>query len=220
VEKMYHTAELPFDPDKFKFQGLRGKGGQSKVYLLESLEKELPSYVLKIFRDTYIKKYFKNTDEVGRLFKEELEQVREWYSKDLRDIFLQEFLIKLKSPADKKESLAILQPYQTGEIKDIFTGITKDELIKLLDTDPVLKNKFIKFVKQSIIHEKATEEVLDFLGDKNLSLVSTENENQLVILDPHHVHKTSNKENDSGKRCQEKLEYLKEVVSNLKLDTQ
>jgi hypothetical protein len=215
-EKIYNTTELPFNPDKFKFKGLKGRGGQSQVYLLESLEKELPSYVLKMFRDTYIKKFFENSDEAGRLFKEELEKIMEWYSEDLHDIFLQEFLIKLKSPTLKKESLAILQPYQTGEIKDIFTEISKKELIELLNSDTILKEKFKKFVKETIMHAESTEETLDFLGDKNLSIIFTKDEEKLVILDPHHIYKTSDKENGCGEKCQEKLKYLKEVVSVLK----
>ena len=129
--------------------------------------------------------------------------------------FLQEFLIKLKSPIHNKESLAILQPYQTGEIRDIFTEIPKEKLIELLNSNSALKAKFIKFVKQTLAHAEATEETLDFLGDKNLSIISTEDEDRLVVLDPHHVYKTSDQENNSGERCQEKLKYLGEVVGEL-----
>ena len=101
-EKLYDTTELPFNPEKFSFKGLEGRGGQSRVYLLKSLETELPSYVLKIFRNTYIEKFFKNSDEAIELFKSEIKQIKEWYSEDLCDMFLQEHILKLKSPTKKR----------------------------------------------------------------------------------------------------------------------
>ncbi|PJE57416.1 MAG: hypothetical protein COU82_02085 [Candidatus Portnoybacteria bacterium CG10_big_fil_rev_8_21_14_0_10_38_18] len=44
----YHQEELPFNPEKYKFEEKIGIGGQSRVYLLESQTKENPSMVLKI----------------------------------------------------------------------------------------------------------------------------------------------------------------------------
>ncbi len=217
-EKIYNTTELPFNPEKFSFEGLEGHGGQSRVYLLKSLENNLPSYALKIFRSTYLKRFFENTDTAIESFRSEIKQVKEWYSPDLHDIFLAEYMLKLKDPFTKKEALAVLQPYQTGEIKDIFTDISKDDLITLLNNNADLKNKFIKFTKQTLQHANKTEEVLDLLGDKNLSIISSENNDRLVVLDPHHIYKTSDSENNVGVRCQEKLAYLKSVLNELSSD--
>jgi len=198
-EKIYDSSELPFDPKRFNFEGLKSCGGAVRVYLLKSLENELPSYALKIFRDSYIKRFFKNSDEAAKLFKEELEEIKKWYSDDLRNIFLPEYIIKLKSPLNKKESLAILQPYQTGEIIDIFEEIKKEDLIKLLKEDFDFQKTFLSFINQTINHVETTEEILDFLGNKNLSIiVNQESKPKLIVLDPHHVFKTSDKKNHCG----------------------
>ncbi len=214
-EGLYNTTELPFNPEKFSFEGLKGRGGQSRVYLLKNLEENSPSYALKIFRSAYLKKFFKNTEAAVASFREEIKQVKEWYSPDLHDIFLDEYMLKLKDPFTKKEALAVLQPYQSGEIKDIFTDISQEELIALLSHNTKLKDKFIKFTKQTLAHAEKTEEVLDLLGDKNLSIISNKNDDRLIVLDPHHIYKTSDQENNAGPRCQEKLTYLKTISDKL-----
>ena len=215
-EKIYDSSELPFDPEKFSFEGLKSYGGAVRVYLLKSLENRLPSYALKIFRDSYIKKFFENSDEAAKLFKEEVEEIKKWYSDDLHDIFLPEYIIKLKSPSSKKESLAILQPYQTGEIIDVFEEIKKEDLIKLLKENLDFQKTFLNFITKTVKHVEKTEEILDFLGNKNLSIIiNQEKKPKLIVLDPHHIFKTSDKQNHCGERCAKRIDYLKSVAQEL-----
>ena len=111
--------------------------------------------------------------------------------------------------------MAVLQPYQTGEIRDIFTEISQENLIELLNNNLELKNKFINFTKQTLKHAESTQETLDLLGDKNLSIILNEDEDKFVILDPHHIYKTSDKEHDCGARCQQRLDYLKDILEKI-----
>ena len=208
---IYDIEELPFDPKKFSFEGLKDIGGVSKVYLLKSLDEDLPSYALKIIKDFSEQLISEGGEEVANYFKEEYEEIKSWYSGDALKVFLPEYVLRFKNPKGKRVAVGILQPYKTGEIKDFFNEIEKDELIELLKNNNKLKGIFISFVDQTVERANKTEEILDFLGNKNLSVIGQEGEAELRVLDPHVIYKVSDKGNDPSKRSMEYLEYLKEI---------
>lgn len=152
---------------------------------------------------------------MAKEFMDEFEEIKGWYSEDLQDIFLPEYLLKLKNPFSKKDTFAVLQPYQGGEIRDVFTEIEKENLLKLLENDTELKEKFVKFVNQTLKKAEKTGLTLDFLGNKNLSIISDNKKSRLVVLDPHHTYKTDEQENNCGQRCVEKLNYLRNLIKEI-----
>ena len=144
----YNSKELPFSADKFSFEGIKDSGSTSQVYLFKSLQpQERTSWALKVLKDEYVSDNFENLNQAGKFFSQEYKEIKGWYGDELSDLFLPEYIVKLKSPKNKK-SMAILQPYQGKEMKDIFIEIPKEKLINLLETNQELKNKFIGFIKK------------------------------------------------------------------------
>jgi hypothetical protein len=208
---IYNVEELPFSPESFSFEGLKDIGGVAKVYLLKSLDENLPSYALKIIKESSEQLISEGNEEVSNNFKEEYEEIKSWYSGDALKVFLPEYVLRFKNPKGKRVAVGILQPYETGEIRDLFNEINKDELTELLKNNNELKEVFISFVSQTLERANKTEEVLDFLGNKNLSIIGQEDEAKLRVLDPHVIYKVSGKGNERSKRSAEYLEYLKEI---------
>lgn len=212
---LYDDLELPFSPEKFSFAGLLDRGGVAKVYLLESKVGSMPSYVFKVIKDSYFKLKGIPEEEGGKFLLDEYNLVRSWYSEKAQAVFLPEYVIRMKGPSERKGVFAILQPFQSGSIKDLFNEITKEELVDKFDSNEELKNLFLVFTKETLAHEKETGEVLDFLGNKNLSIIESEKEEQLVVLDPHVIYKTSDPEKNVGERSREKLRYLADLLHEI-----
>jgi hypothetical protein len=213
---LYDTKELPFKPDKFSFEGIIGRGGGSKVYILKSLDKKLSSYVIKIIKNLYAEIILNNSEDAAVALKNEYEQIRSWYKGDAQKVFLPEYILKLKNPKNKKIAIAILQIYQGGEIKDIFNETKKEDLIKILQENEVLRKIFINFTEQTIKHADETQEILDFFGNKNLSLINDNGNYKLMVIDPHVIYKTSDDKNKCGEKAMKYLNYLKEISKMVK----
>lgn len=213
----YNLKELPFRPDQFSFEGIKGSGATSCVHLLKSKNPEKSSWALKVLKNKYVKQNFDSLDQAGQFFVKEYQQVRDWYGQELSDFFLPEYIIKLKNPrkSEKCDSLAILQPYQGQELQDVFTEIPKNELVNLLQENKNLGHKFVHFINATLDHEAKTGETLDLIGRKNISLVDHGKDARFVVLDPHWIHWTDKDKDDSALQTRQRLNYLKEILDEI-----
>lgn len=209
LKKFYYKGynELPFDPNNFTFDGLKNEGSSSLVYLLKNKETNGISWVFKIIKDEYIKK-FSSIEEAGKFLMQELNEIKSWYTEDLADeIFLPEFLIQLKGPNNQK-SLAILQPFKYKNLlRDIFTEIDQNEFTEIMKRNDNLCSTFIKFSEQTINHATLTKKTLDLIGNKNVVIFDNQ---KLIILDPHFIHSTKNEPDGSSENTQKRLGELRQ----------
>jgi hypothetical protein len=185
----YQTEVLPLDAGHFQFESKKvGSGGECMVYKLTALDPGVPSYVIKIDQRNGTKRVDELVDR-GKQVKAEYELECEWY-RDLPGLIPEELQFIAKSPRRGGNALFTIQKYfgTADEIHDLFRGYPKDELIRILRSDPDLCNRFKRFA--TITLERAEREGLvpDTLGDRNIVLVDCPTaRRQIHILDPHAI---------------------------------
>ncbi|NMC51297.1 hypothetical protein GYA54_01030 [Candidatus Kuenenbacteria bacterium] len=217
----YDIKELPFNPEKFDFNGLVDRGGTMDVYYLRNKEEPAKSWALKILKSRGGRISFDSLRDAGRSFVKDYQYIKSWYSAEIqKEVFLEQFVLRLKDPRTKKDSIAVLQRYG-DELRDVFCEIRRDELVSFLRRDNKLKEVFINFVEETRKHEQQTGEVVDFIGFRNLSIMREGEGYRLALLDPHDIHKTED-ENGKGDLSVERsvamLEYLVGIADELKND--
>jgi len=210
IQKKEYSGQLPFNPNDFEFKGEIDKGGEHKVYLLESLKGEIPSYVLKV-------NHLKTGDaeqikEEAIGFKKEYERVKKLYA-SIPGIVPEEATMVATDPQTGEPRIATIQRFNGHEIRDFLEDFDHDELISLLVDNSALFDEARKFFE---ITEKEYETqgfVIDLIGKKNLSIVKNrEGEYRLLILDPHN---SVRKDNDNEIRHEEqemKILRLKRIL--------
>lgn len=206
-ERMYDSRNLPFDPKRFKFNNLLGMGGESKVYHLEAKDSAEPSWILKYYRKR--KGSVDELVEQGKEIREEYERIKKWYS-IIPGIVPEEHMMIAEDPKSQEAMLVIVREFVADEILDIFADISEQKLIKLLESNHKLRDDFQKFCQITFFHEEETHEVIDLLGNKNVSLLRRGNEYKLVILDPHIIYSTE-------KSIEHKKVRLKRCLNNYEL---
>ena len=205
-------SRLPFNPDKLEFKGRIGKGGEHKVYLLESTDKSAPSYALKL--------NFQNLGSLDQIkkkaaeFKKEHEEIKQRYEA-IPGIVPKELTIISSDLRRGKPIMATIQKFYGGKIRDLFHDFSREELLELFEREPKLCDEFKQFQK---ITEKEYNDkgvTIDFPGDKNLSIIETEAGPKLIILDPHNmVSKDSEGERvEAQEKCMRELRNIYEAVS-------
>lgn len=201
-------SQLPFDPDKLNFKDEIGKGGEHKVFLLESTSADSPSYVLKINCQNHgsLEKIQKKAVD----FKNEYEEISQKY-KSIPGIVPSELTTIIANPRNGKPIMATVQKYFGQEIKDLINDFNKEELIDLLINDPELLEDFHKFYE--IMKNEYTKKgiTIDLLGDKNLSIVSFDSKRSLLILDPHSSISKAKDDQERIKRQENRVNELKEI---------
>ena len=206
----YSSGNLPFDPEKFKFDETNlGNGGQVRVYLLES-KTEGPSVAIKVFRPEN-----KPSDPVrlATRLKQERRDIESLYS-SIPDLVPEEHYIVMEDPFKKgRAATTIIEEFIGGKMFDIFS-FSPEELIRLATDNPILKNQLIKFIQITLQNESVNGEVVDILGPKNLIAVNIKDGSfRLVLLDPHIHIKTKESMDKRAIRAKEKLDFLKKVLS-------
>ncbi|MEX2028983.1 MAG: hypothetical protein WD963_00685 [Candidatus Paceibacterota bacterium] len=206
----YHSENLPFNPEKFRFEETNlGNGGQMRVYLLES-KTNAPSMAIKVPRPEN-----ETLDAVKLItrLKQERESIEKLYSA-IPDLVPQEHYIVMEDPFKKgRQAATIVEEFIGGEMFDIFS-FSPEELHTLTKNDSSFKNQLIKFIQITLRNESTNGEVVDILGPKNIIAVKTQNNSYgLILLDPHGYIKTKGNTDPRQIRAQEKLDFLKQVLS-------
>jgi hypothetical protein len=76
-----------------------------------------------------------------------------------------------------------LQPYVQGQKHDLFDGFSDEELLKLFEENPFLREQFIFFAEQTIHQWNGGKECYDLLGHENIVVVEDGGEFRLRIID-------------------------------------
>lgn len=210
----YQNAVLPIDPEKYVFdEKMVGGGYECNAYRLNSLDPALPSLVIKI--DQFITR---STDKLlarAKAVKGEYEERKEWY-RDLPALIPDEYHFIGKSPRGGKRALFTIQRFlgNMDEMKDVFRGISKEELLEVLRQNSQLRADFRKFVEITSRRAHERDEMIDTLGDKNLVLIRKESGASFILLDPH-VTKHPVADEKESVRIQADLAYLEGIIATL-----
>ncbi len=200
--------KLPFNPEQLELKGVTGKGAVSKVFLLESKNSRVPSYVLKLGY-----KNFGSLDEILNIAKQaqkDYEKIRDIY-KELPGFIPEEMTVLLSHRKNGESAVATIQKFLGNNLRDLFEDISREEFLELMRCYPSFRNDFIKFTEISTNLEKDTGEVIDLLGNKNLSITEKEEAPRLVFLDPHLISSTSSKDKDRSHHLKSHLAYLENI---------
>lgn len=199
-------SRLPFNPDQLEFKGRIDKGWEHMIYLLESKDEKIPSYVLKI--------NLLNTGSAEELaekaveFKNEYKRLKDLYAA-ISGLVPEEFTMIAASPRGGQPSIATIQKFIGYEIKDLIEDYEIKELSVLFKNEPGLLADYQKFMEITEKEFNSSGRVIDLIGDKNLAIVKIGGEHKLIILDPH------NSVSDNGK--DDRIERQKEKMDKLGL---
>lgn len=204
--------KLPFCFEQLEFKGQIGRGAISKAYLLESKDKNGPSFVVKI--------EYKNSGTVDELMetarqnREDYKKIREIYS-SMPELIPEEITVLLSHRKSGEPSAATIQKFLGNNLRDVFNDFSREELLKILRNSRSLGDDFIKFTKISVELERNSSEVIDLLGDKNLSIAKQGEKFNLVFLDPHLVSSTKSDDEERASRLKKALSYLNEISQEI-----
>jgi len=212
----YKTDDLPFDPERYEFnEGALGRGGENDVYRLEAKKNGEPSWALKINHQDRgdVKSLTARAKEISQ----EYEMVKDWYD-EIEGLVPREWTMILAGPRDGQAAIATIQEYYGTRIRDVFKEVDADELTTLLGNQPQLKADFENFLRISREQVALTGNTIDLLGDKNLSLIKKDDEERLIILDPHLISNPVRKEAEIKTKLEAKLAYLEQVIEAVPRD--
>ncbi|MCX6729905.1 MAG: hypothetical protein NT058_00165 [Candidatus Portnoybacteria bacterium] len=181
--------EPPFNPQEYKLRERIGGGGECQVYLLQGQTEENSSWALKITMPDKNKP--KSISERLKFIKNQRQKVLDLYQ-DIPDLIPPEYSLVLSDPNRcELPAIATLQPFVSGEIEDIFRR-SPEELVNLTNQDNLFREQLKNFCQKTIDDFKKTGEVLDMLGEENVSVIENKNkEKRLIILDSHLVYNFS-----------------------------
>ncbi len=205
--------KLPFSFDQYELQEKIGKGVASKVHLLQAKESSEPSYVVKI---NYAQGG--SVDELQRKAQaqhEEYENVSNIY-KDIEGFILPEQSIITTDKKNGEPVIATIQEYAGQNMRDFFSEIEKKELERMLEKNENFRTEFIKFADITLKLFQEKGEVVDLLGDKNLSVVEVKGEPHLKFIDPHDISVTSCDDAERVRNLQKKLDYIRKIREEIK----
>jgi hypothetical protein len=175
-------SRLPFNPKKLEFKGNLGRGGEHKVYMLESTDSRIPSYALKL--NSQSRGDLGEIQKRASVFRKEYLDIKQRYAA-IPGIVPDEHTLITHDLRKGRPIMATVQKFYGGRIRDFFNDISREELMELLRNNPGFREDFIKFqqIAEKEYHDNATS--IDFPGDKNFSVIDAADGPKLVILDPH-----------------------------------
>lgn len=211
--RLYFQKTLPFNPEKYKFKERIGKGGGCRVYLLESQTKDQPSLVVKILvPDVDGKTIIESINACGV----DYEYMKNVY-REIPETILPEQFVIIDDPFQRGVSAAgtSLQPFMAGKIKDIF-DFKQEELKEISAKNPVFKEQLAKFCSITQENFQKEHKALDFLGKDNVVIVSSEEGEKLIVLDPYNIYLKDDPKETRHARTNECLKFLQAVEQEIK----
>lgn len=201
-------SKLPFDLDHYDFQERIGKGGISKVHLLQAKNENEPSYVVKV---DYHKRG--SVDELQKKAQEQHEEYEEISGiyREIEDFVPREQTIITTDKKNDTPVIATIQEYFGKNIRDIFTEIKKENLLALLKDNHQFRREFIEFSDITLDLASEKNKIIDFLGNKNLCVIEAKGIPHLKFIDPHTISSTESDDKERIERLQESLEYIKDL---------
>ncbi|MFA6995471.1 MAG: hypothetical protein WC249_03640 [Patescibacteria group bacterium] len=209
----YRTEHLPISPESYEFKGgTIGRGGENDVYLLEARKENLSSWVLKI---NHVDKG-DTTQLVARAkeIKNDYEQIKNWFQ-DMPGLIPEECTVIMEDPRDRQPAIITLQQYYGREIRDVFKDIDLENREKIFQDSPEFKEEIQKFLKINEDKLQETGNMIDLIGAKNLSFVKVDDQDKLLVLDPHLISNPFRSEDSTKKKQRERLDYLHTLVDGV-----
>lgn len=205
-----NTKNLPFSDDDLCFKKKVNHGFASEVFLLESQNKSIDSFALKV---NYME-HGTPTELAERANdqRQEYERIKELYKESPNVIPWQASLI-IESPRTKRPAIATLQEFQSGKMRDLFDDFSPTELISELKNDAQLQSDFLSFSATTLSVWKDEGISVDLLGKENLIIVQSEQCSHLKFLDPHDMINDGDANGDRQERIEERLAYLESIKS-------
>jgi hypothetical protein len=202
-------SKLPFNTSTLEFKGKISSGSQSDVYLLESKDRKLPSYALKLLT---VGLKGSTVNELAQDLKAEYESTKNVF-KDVPEVLPKEMVLILDNPsihARNEATVGIVERFYGEDLRDFFTGLSHEELLNIVKSDPRFRDVLARFTAVSVNHERETGEIMDLTGLNNLSIVKRDNNYELIFLDPHTAYPQDEHDN-RGERLKKLLAYMEEV---------
>lgn len=181
-ESLYDPSQLPFNFEEFSYEGRVGMGGENYVFLFESKEKNVSSFVFKVdYRDS------SDADDllkIARERKSEYEWMRQQFSEMPNLIPEEHFLITEDPKKERCGVVASVQKFVGHDIKDFFSTPLED-IQKICEENEELKKDIKKFTSINLkIYEEGN--IIDLLGKKNIVFTKDKEEKEkLIFIDPH-----------------------------------
>jgi len=217
IKYNYKTENLPFDPNVYDFQeGVIGNGGENDVYLLDSRDKDTPSLVLKFDHQDC-----GDIPDLARRAKEirsEYERVKTWFQ-DIPELIAEEYSVIMEHPRNGRPTITTLQKYYGRQPKDLFDMIEQDNWPDYIATQPRLQQDIATFITINEKQDRESSEMLDLLGKRNISVIESDRESRLLVLDPHLISHPDREKKDIIKRQRQKLARLQELMATGKSKT-
>ena len=157
---------------------LMSYGSGSTVFLLDT-----PGgpKVLKIFRRSLGKKDLSLFNVAGE-FQAKYRTVSHWFNNADFQLVPPALFLILHGPLLGKPAAATLQPFITGEKKDLFLDFQDDELLRLFQSDPQLRQQFVFFAGK-VLEMAAAGLCMDFIGRNNVLLIRVRADCCLAVID-------------------------------------
>lgn len=206
--------KLPFDLKKLSIDENKiNEGMVSEIFILQSKDGSVPSYVLKI--DYVSGGNVEKLHKTAIKDKNEYEEIRNNYH-DVENLIPEEYQLIAESPKSKKPAIITVQKFIEGDIRDIFK-LEEKELIELLKSDESLKSSFLKFMEVSLRLWEEKGKIIDLKGESNLVVVGQKGGgNNLVFLDPHNLSLSQRANGKWMRQLEERLLYLKKIYESVK----
>lgn len=204
-------SRMPFDFQRFSFEGKIGRGAQCEAFLLSSKEQGLPSYVVKMQNGVTPEMQAPTLAETAKNLKNEYEFIRDMYE-ELPEIIPPEFTIILENIAltrfVKKPQIAFIQRFYGKDIKDFFKEVSLDEILSLCRLDVNFLVSLKKFIDITLKTYEEKGIIVDFFGPKNLAVINQEGHFSLMLLDPHVIYSNKDMKSWNNIEAQKAIDYL------------
>lgn len=158
---------------------LMSYGSGSTVFLLDT-----PGgwNVLKVFRRS-LGKTGPNLLNLTIEFQTKYLTVSRWFNQEGFRLVPPALFLLLHGPLLGKPAAATLQPFLSGELKDLFLDYQDSELLGLFKGDRELKRQFVHFARK-VLQVAAEEGVcMDFIGRHNVVLIQDHTGCRLAVID-------------------------------------
>jgi hypothetical protein len=167
------TENLPFTSGETP---LIGRGCENFVFKLPS-EKPM---VLKVDKNSLTMTTEEKIEHAKQL-QAAHEQTRKWFE-DVEGFVEPSQVIVGQLPFKNAPAVGIVQPYEKG-IQGIFEDFQGDELINFLAQNDTLRRDFLAITGTVLSTIETEERTIDFCGDRNIALVTTNGTPHFVLLD-------------------------------------
>jgi len=137
--------------------------------------------VLRIYRRSVGKSSCQGL-EVAERYKRNYETMLSWYGQSLDLVPPMEFMVLQALPLVGPVA-ASLQPYIDGEKQDLFEDFSDNELLDLFTGNDYVREQFLYFAHQTIRQWNERNMCFDFLGKRNVMLVTQAGSPKLCLPD-------------------------------------